>query len=118
MSKDEQPTRGGFVLESSDRYPRILPEKPLLINGFSGRVWRMAAGSPSQRQEPSAGVSGKQPDRHWWKVEQCAGLIPLKEAIQTLHQAILCGLVLSRYVFHVGACQNKLPRPARLKPLK
>ena len=61
MSKDEQPTRGGFVPESSDSYPRILPEKPLLINGFSGRARRMAAGSPSQRQEPSEGVSGKQP---------------------------------------------------------
>ena len=59
MSKDEQPTRGGFVPESSDSYPRILPEKPLLINGFSGRARRMAAGSPSQRQEPSEGVFGR-----------------------------------------------------------
>ena len=39
-----------------------------------------------------------------------------KEAIQTLHQAILCGLVVSGDVFHVAAPQNEPPRPARSRP--
>ena len=34
-----------------------------------------------------------------------------KEAIQTLHQAILCGRVVSGDVFHVGTHQNEPPRP-------
>ena len=37
--------------------------------------------------------------------------IPLKEAVQPLHQAILCGLVVSGDVFHIAAHQNEPPRP-------
>ena len=50
------------------------------------------------------------------QAEQGPILIPFKEAIQTLHQAILCGLVVSGDVFHVAAHQNERPRPVRSRP--
>ena len=46
------------------------------------------------------------------QIEQGTVPIPFKEAIQTLHQAILCGLVVSGDVFHIAAHQNEPPRPA------
>ena len=49
-------------------------------------------------------------------IEVVLGATPLKEAIQTLHQAILCGLVVKGDVFHVAAHQNESPRPARSRP--
>ena len=67
---------------------------------------------PSRRQEPSRGEGVGRGGQ----VEQFPVPIPFQKLIQTLHQAILCGLVVSGDVFHVGAHQNEQLRPARSKP--
>ena len=45
----------------------------------------------------------------WRQIEQSAVPIPLKKAVQTLHQAIICGLVGSCFIFHLISEYIKCP---------